>query len=120
MSGSTVEAAGVNPYGINTILVNGVSTFFIIDNPTFINGSRSLPGNPPDCIIVDIESLIFYPLMSFSEKPCEDCPLIYYSILNYVENYFHQCLSCVMITLELRHSHFLLQTLIYPAKNLIP
>ena len=72
-----MEAAGVNAYGINTILANDVSTFFIIGNPTFSNGSRSLPKNPPGCIILDIEFLIIlYPLMSFSGKPCEDCPLI--------------------------------------------
>ena len=42
-----MEAAGVNAYGINTILANDVSTFFIIGNPTFSNGSRSLPKIHP-------------------------------------------------------------------------
>ena len=28
--------------------------FFISSNPVFINGPRSLPKKPPDCIILDI------------------------------------------------------------------
>ena len=34
-------------------LVNGLITFFISGNPVFSNGPRSLPRNPPDCIILD-------------------------------------------------------------------
>ena len=47
-------AAAVNHKGIKTILANGLITFFINANPIFSNGPRSLPRNPPDCIILDI------------------------------------------------------------------
>ena len=46
-------AAGVNPKGINTLLANGLVTFFINGNPVFSNGLSNLPKNPPDCIILD-------------------------------------------------------------------
>ena len=51
---STADAAAVNPKGIKTLLDNGLITFFISGNPAFSNGPRSLPRNPPDCIILDI------------------------------------------------------------------
>ena len=35
----------VNPYGINTLLVNALCTFFINSKPTFISGSRVLARN---------------------------------------------------------------------------
>ena len=35
------------------LLANGLITFFISGNPVFSNGPRSLPRNPPDCIILD-------------------------------------------------------------------
>ena len=47
------EAAAVNPNGTNRLLANGVSKFFISDRPAFISYPRSLPRNPPDCIIGD-------------------------------------------------------------------
>ena len=46
-------AAAVNPNGIKTLLANGLITFFINGNPVFSNGLRSLPRNPPYCIILD-------------------------------------------------------------------
>ena len=53
--GSAADAAAaVNPRGIKTLLANGLITFFISGNPVFSNGSRGLPKNPPDCIILDI------------------------------------------------------------------
>ena len=48
---SAVDAATVNPYGIKSILTNGSITFFSNGSPIFINGPRSLPRTPPDCII---------------------------------------------------------------------
>ena len=51
---SAADAAAVNPKGIKTLLANGLITFFINGNPVFSNGPRSLPRNPPDCIILDI------------------------------------------------------------------
>ena len=41
----------VNPNGINTLLANGLSTFFI--NPVIIKGPRILPRNSPNYIISD-------------------------------------------------------------------
>ena len=45
--------AAVKPNGIKTLLANGLITFFINGSPVFNNGPRSLPRNPPDCIILD-------------------------------------------------------------------
>ena len=50
---SVVDAVAVNPKGIKTLLANGLITFFISGNPVFSNGPKSLPRNPPDCIILD-------------------------------------------------------------------
>ena len=46
------DAAAVYPNGIKTLLANGLITFFIKGNPVFSYGARSLPRNPPDCIIL--------------------------------------------------------------------
>ena len=40
------------PNGIETLLANGFNTPFIKGNPTFSNGPKSLPKNPPDCLIL--------------------------------------------------------------------
>ena len=50
---SAADAAAVNHKGINTLLANGLITFFIKDSPVFSNGPSNLPKNPPDCIIFD-------------------------------------------------------------------
>ena len=52
-SSSAADAAAVSPKGINTLLANGVITYFINGNPVFNNGPSNLPRNPPDCIIFD-------------------------------------------------------------------
>ena len=46
-------AAAVNPKEINTLLANGVITFFINGNSVFNKGSSNLPRNLPDYIIFD-------------------------------------------------------------------
>ena len=51
---SAADSAAVHPKGIKALLANGLITFFINGNPVFSNGPRSLPRNPPDCIILDI------------------------------------------------------------------
>ena len=38
--------------------INGLITFFIIGNPVFSNGPRSLPRKPSDCIILVFQFLI--------------------------------------------------------------
>ena len=53
MPESAADAAAVSPKGINTLLANGVITFFINGNPVFNKGPSNLPKNPPDCIIFD-------------------------------------------------------------------
>ena len=50
---SATDAAAINPNGIKTLLANILITFFINGNPVFCNGPRSLPRNPPYCIILD-------------------------------------------------------------------
>ena len=51
---SAAAAAAINPKRIKMLLTNGVITFFISGNIVFSNCPRSLPRNPPDCIILDI------------------------------------------------------------------
>ena len=53
ISASAADAAADNPKGIKTLLANGLMTLFINGNLVFINGTRSLPRNYPDCIILD-------------------------------------------------------------------
>ena len=55
---SVADAAAVNPNGIKTLLVNGLSTFLIKGNPFFSNSPKSLPKNPPDCLFYATEFLI--------------------------------------------------------------
>ena len=45
--------AVVNPKGTKTLLANVLKTFLIKSKPVFSNGARSLPRNPPNCIILD-------------------------------------------------------------------
>ena len=45
---SVADIAAVNPNGTKMLLANGLSTFFIKDNPGLSNGPKSLPKNPPD------------------------------------------------------------------------
>ena len=77
---SAADATAVNPKGIKTLLANGLITFFISGNPVFSNEPRSLPRNPPDCIILDIR--VFDNLISvddFSVKALrgfETCRLV--------------------------------------------
>ena len=46
-------------------LANGLITFFIEVNPVFSIGPRSLPRNPPDCIILD--NCVFDKLISVDD-----------------------------------------------------
>ena len=41
----------MRPIGIKTLLPNDLSTFPVKGNPVFSNGPKSLPKNPPDCLI---------------------------------------------------------------------
>ena len=47
------DAATVNLNGIKTLLANDVSIFFINGKLGFIDGPKSLPRNPPHCIILE-------------------------------------------------------------------
>ena len=49
---SAADAAAVNPKGINSLLANGLITFFINGNPIFNNGPGNLLKNLPDWIIL--------------------------------------------------------------------
>ena len=59
---SAADAAPVNPNGTNTLFANGAGTFFINGKPTFFNGRRSLPRNPPDCIIFNTSAFDHFSL----------------------------------------------------------
>ena len=56
------NAAAVNPNETNTLLANSLITFFFNGSHVFNNGPRSIPRNPPDCIILD--NLLFESLVS--------------------------------------------------------
>ena len=62
---ASADATTVSPKGINTLLANGVITFFINGNPVFSNGPSSLPRNPSGCIIFD--NWVFQNLISTDE-----------------------------------------------------
>ena len=61
---STADAAVVSN-GIKTLSANGLITFFIHGSLVFNNGPRSLPRNPPHCIILD--NYVFDNLISVDE-----------------------------------------------------
>ena len=81
---SAADAAAVNA------LVNGLSTFLIINNPAFSNGPKSLPKNPHDCPILCNWGLDNFIL---ADEPFEDLYKFFWLvflliIIIYVENYF--------------------------------
>ena len=53
ISASAADASAVNLKEINTILANGVITFFINSNPVFNKEPSNLLKNSPDCISFD-------------------------------------------------------------------
>ena len=67
---SAADAAAVNPKEIETLLANGLITFFINGNSVFSNGPSNLPRNPPDCIILD--NWVFDNLISVDELFAKD------------------------------------------------
>ena len=52
------DAAAVNPNEIKTLLASGFSTFFILDNPVFINGPKSLTKIPLIKLFYTIECFV--------------------------------------------------------------
>ena len=52
IAASVADAVAVNPNGIKTLLVNGLSAFFIKGNPNFSNDPNGQHINPPDCPIL--------------------------------------------------------------------
>ena len=58
---SAADAATVNPKGNNTLLANGLITFFINGNSVFSNRPSNLSRNPPDCI--NFDKWVFYNLI---------------------------------------------------------
>ena len=70
---------------MKTLFIKDHSVFFINGKPTFVNGPRILPRNPPDCII--LVSCVFDNFSLANELfskvlPKPETQLI----LNYVEN----------------------------------
>ena len=55
---SVADGAAINPNGIKTLLVIGLSNFPIKDNPVFNIGPKILPKNPPGCPIYVIGFLM--------------------------------------------------------------
>ena len=53
MTSSVANTISVNPKGTKMLLSISVSTFPTKPKSVFSNGPRSLPGNPPHCIILD-------------------------------------------------------------------
>ena len=49
---SVTDAATANLNYIKTLLANGLSTLPIKGNPVFSNGTKSLPRNPPNYLIL--------------------------------------------------------------------
>ena len=62
---SAADAAAGSPKGINALLANGVTTFFINGNPVFNKRPSNLPTDPSDCIIFD--NWVFENLISTDE-----------------------------------------------------
>ena len=67
------------------LLANGLNTFFINGQPTFINGPSSLSRNPSDCTILD--SLVFDQFILADDY--ESLKLVYQLVIIPMENYSH-------------------------------
>ena len=52
VAASIADAVDVNPNGIKTLLANGLSTFFMKDNPVFSDGPKNIPKNLPNCFFL--------------------------------------------------------------------
>ena len=50
---SAADTAELHPTGVETLLANGLISFFINGNRVFSNGLRCLLRSPPQCIILD-------------------------------------------------------------------
>ena len=115
IAASAADAAEVNPKGIKTILANGLITFFISGNPVFGNRARSLPRNPPDCIILG--NRVFDNLISVDKWYAKALRTFATCLLvnnNFWGKFFS--LSPILFDDNLKTtsvSFFLLQTLIY-------
>ena len=53
MTQKELKKSYFNPNGTKTLLANGLITLFINGSTVLSNGAKSLPRNPPDCIILD-------------------------------------------------------------------
>ena len=69
------STAAVNPNYIKILLANGWSTFFINGKPTFTNGPRRPPRNPPDSIVFDIWIFDSFILINYLQKFDRDLQL---------------------------------------------
>ena len=49
---SVSHVTAVDPNGIKTLLANNLGILPIKGNLVFINGTKNLPKNPPDCSIL--------------------------------------------------------------------
>lgn len=52
--GSAAAAAAFDLNGMSTLLASSISTFLANHKPTFSNGAKKLPKNPPDGTILKI------------------------------------------------------------------
>ena len=101
--------------GINTLLANGMVTFFINGNPVFNKGPSNLPRNPPDCIIFDnwgfenLEST--HELFENALQILEIC--LFVSNNSCGKLVFSLESPIMLRDILLLHIHFLLLTLIY-------
>ena len=110
------EAAAISPNGTNTFLINDFGTLFINVRPTFINYSRSVARNLLDSVILDkrvFDNFIFSDgLFAKALRRPVTCTSVndklrekLFSVVSIMSN---DNLICLMISLELHQSHFLL------------
>ena len=52
IAGPVADATAVNPNSVKMLLASGLGTFRFKGNPVFSNGPKTLPKNPPDCLIL--------------------------------------------------------------------
>ena len=80
----------INPNGVKMLLVNSLRTFFIKGKAAFGNGPKSLPWNPPACLIlcnwVFDNFILTEELFAKALRSLETCVLL---IVIYGENYSH-------------------------------
>ena len=105
-------AAAVNLHATIAHFPNGDSIFFVNCKLDLVTVHRLFQGIVPTCWTY-ILAINQCSQMRYLKRHLEYLPLAGYSIINYINSYFHWYQLCLIRNLKLRQLHFLLKILIF-------